>query len=231
MNGIEHIFFDLDHTLWDFDTNSRNTIEMLFNEQQLEEKLGCELTPFYERYIEINNAKWDLYRKGSITKERLRAERFVDTFAAFGSRDEASALRFERDYLATCPHQNALMDGALETVRYLSKDYHLGIITNGFHQTQMIKLRESGLDVYFSNVIASDVVGVNKPNRKIFAEALRISRAKRKSSVMIGDNLVIDILGARDSGLSQVFYNPDGQKHNERISHEIRELILLKDIF
>lgn len=231
MAEYQHIFFDLDHTLWDFETNSRRTIEVLFEERGLSNKLGCDAHSFYEKYIEINDAKWALYRTGAITKERLRAERFVDTYAAFGYDDERGATEFERDYLATCPYQTALMEGAVETLTYLSENYHLNIITNGFHETQKIKLRESGLEGYFKNLICSDVVGVNKPDRRIFAEALRLSGARRKSSVMIGDNLATDVLGARDSGLSQVFYNPGKQKHKEKITFEISELSHLKKIF
>lgn len=231
MADFQHIFFDLDHTLWDFETNSRRTIETLFEDRSLSEKTGCDAHTFYEKYIEINDAKWALYRTGTITKERLRAERFADTYASFGYVDQHGAAEFERDYLATCPYQTTLMEGALEIVSYLSENYHLNIITNGFHETQKIKLRESRLEPYFRNLICSDVVGVNKPNRRIFAEALRLSGALRKSSVMIGDNLAIDVLGARDSGLSQVFYNPDRQKHGEKITFEVSELSQLKQIF
>lgn len=230
MSSYTHVFFDLDHTLWDFEANSRFTIEQLFAERSLADHLGCDVERFYQKYIEINDAKWDLYRRGAITKERLRAERFVETYAAFGSDDHRGAQSFEEDYLSQCPYQGQLMEGALEAVQYLAGKYELHIITNGFHETQLIKLRESGLADYFGEVVSSDRVGVNKPNRKIFAEALRLADARRKHSVMIGDNLAIDVLGARDSGLAQVFYNPSGLTHSERITFEISELRALRDI-
>ncbi len=161
MAGYQHIFFDLDHTLWDFETNSRRTIEILFEDRGLIAKLGCNVQEFYTKYTEINEAKWALYRLGAISKERLRAERFADAFAYFGYHNEREAVEFERDYLAMCHYQTALMEGALETVVYLSEKYRLSIISNGFYETQKIKLRESGLNLYFSHLICSDVVGVN----------------------------------------------------------------------
>lgn len=230
MPVYKHIFFDLDHTLWDFEANSRKTIFGLFEARSLANRLDCEPQTFYDKYIEINDSKWALYRHGMITKERLRAERFVETFAAFGFSEVTFAEAFEKEYLGTCPYQSALVPGALDAVQYLSNRYNLSIITNGFYETQLIKLKESQLAPYFERVFASDKMGVNKPNRKIFTDALRQAGANRKGSIMIGDSLVTDILGAKQCGMAQVFYNPQNQSHAEKITFEISRLLHLKDI-
>ncbi len=230
MSSFKHIFFDLDHTLWDFDANSRLTIELLFEEKNLSQKLACEPDQFYQKYIEINDQKWSSYRKGEITKEQLRAERFYETFAAFDYFDQKFATNFESEYLATCPYQPGLIDGALEALDYLFESYDLSIITNGFYETQVIKLRESKLAPFFNHVFASDQLGVNKPHQRIFIESLKRAGASRKDSIMIGDSLVTDILGAKHCGIAQVYYNPGAQSHSEEISFEISSLNQLKNI-
>ena len=230
LKKYRHIFFDLDHTLWDFETNSRNTVQKLFEARGLAEPLQCEWEVFYQRYLEVNESKWALYRVGRITKARLRAERFFDTFKAFGLEDLKMATDFEQEYLATCPYQSALLPGSREVLDYLSGEYKLHILTNGFHETQTIKLRESGIADYFDNLFASDVLGANKPDRKVFGTALGRAGANRKDTIMIGDNLAIDVLGARNSGLDQIYYNPRQAAHNEKITFEISELLHLRDI-
>ena len=231
MHPVKHIFFDLDHTLWDFDANSHATIKALFYDKKLDEKLDCDVDEFYHAYIRINEQKWELYRQHLITKDRLRAERFVETFAEFGFHDSELAMSYENEYLNTCPYKSILIEGTLETLDYLNDKYDLCIITNGFFETQKIKLRESGLTPYFNHVFTSDQIGCNKPDRRIFHESLKQSGAQRKSSVMIGDSLVTDILGAKNYGMAQVFFNPDGQMHSERITHEIKKLEQLRDLF
>lgn len=231
MPEIKHIFFDLDHTLWDFEANSRQTIYALYNDLDLAGKINCDPLEFYERYIVINDAKWALYRKNLITKERLRAERFVETFAAFGYYNEDFAIAFEKEYLGACPYKTILIDGAMEVVQYLSKSYQMSIITNGFFETQQIKLRESDLAPFFDKVFSSDQLGVNKPNRKIFLESMQTVGAKRRESVMIGDSLITDVLGAKNCGMAQVYFNPLREPHSEKISHEISKLHDLMDIF
>jgi putative hydrolase of the HAD superfamily len=98
------------------------------------------------------------------------------------------------------------------------------IITNGFHESQNIKFSESGLEPLFEVLLCSDQVGVNKPDAKIFRRALQLAGAERKESLMIGDNLIADCVGAREQGIDQVFFNPKRNKHTEKVTYEIEHL-------
>lgn len=230
MKKYRHIFFDLDHTLWDFETNSRATLVNLFQKHELDRAFGCDQDHFYRRYIAVNDQKWALYRHGKLTKEELRAQRFYDTFDSLGWCDADFCAGFEKEYLDLCPRQTALLPGAVELLDYLKENYILHIITNGFVETQSIKIRESGLEPYFTQVVSSEEIGINKPNARIFVESLKRAGATRKDSLMIGDNLEADVLGAKNCGIDHVYFNPRKQAHAEKITYEIRELAELHNI-
>ena len=225
-----HLFFDLDHTLWDFETNSSATLIELIDQYELKTSYHFSNREFLETYFEINENKWDLYRNGKITKERLRKERFLETFSKFGLTDEAFSRKFEREYINKCPHKKELLPYTLQTLDYLVDKYELHIITNGFSEVQELKLSGSGLKPYFQKVITSDEVGVNKPGAGIFAESLKRTGAKKEQALMIGDNLNADILGAKKIGMDQVYFNPEGQEHQEDLTFEIRSLKELTNI-
>lgn len=226
----EHLFFDLDHTLWDFDRNSKQTLTELFEKYSLNDTLKTQANDFVETYLRINEEKWKLYRKGLINKERLRKERFFETFLEFGLRDESFSKQFEVEYIDLCPHKTSLIPHSLEILNYLKDRYQLHIITNGFSEIQDIKLSKSGLKPYFDKIISSDEVGVNKPGAAIFIESLRATGATRSDSIMIGDNLGADIIGARNCGIDQVYFNPESKFHEEKISFEIKHLQELEKI-
>ncbi len=225
----EHLFFDLDHTLWDFEANSKTTLEDMFGRHGLQEVTGVDREVFYKTYIEINNHKWKLYSEGTITKQDLRAQRFADTFRQFGFDDPLFCRNFEEEYIATCPHQTQLMPGTIEILDYLRHRYELHIITNGFMETQDTKLTKSGMMPYFTNVFSSEAIGVNKPAPQIFLESLKMAGAEIGSSLMIGDNLQADIVGARQCGLDQVYYNPEKILHSENPTYEVEHLLQLKE--
>lgn len=220
----QHLFFDLDHTLWDFQTNSRDTLVELFAMHRLSERIGKGVEHFLETYYKVNEAKWDLYRHGKITKTQLRHERFRDTFASYEYDDVEFSIQFEREYLDISPHRTALMPHALEVLEELNATYSLHIITNGFSEVQDVKLTKSGLKPYFDEIITSESVGINKPAAAIFVESMKRAGARRNESLMIGDNLQADILGAKNCGIDQVFYNPDSKPHSEKVTFEIRSL-------
>ncbi|WP_417588661.1 YjjG family noncanonical pyrimidine nucleotidase [Owenweeksia hongkongensis] len=224
-----HLFFDLDHTLWDFEANSRLTLLDLFVKHNLEQQLKTEYEDFYKSYIKVNDGKWALYRTGGITKEQLRLERFRDTFSTFGYVDNEFAAVFESEYLSICPHKTQLLPGTEELLEYLRKRYELHVITNGFLETQKIKMKESGLELFFQSMISSEEIGVNKPAPQIFEKSLKRTGADSKTSLMIGDSLHADILGAQSFGMDQVFYNPLKVKHNERPTFEISHLLEMKN--
>lgn len=219
-----HLFFDLDHTLWDFETNSREALLELYQQYHLVELLGVDPGTFLQTYYRINEAMWALYRAGKVSKEQLRHQRFLESFQAFGFSDLKKIRAFEQEYIALAPQKTALMPGCLEMLAELGPHCRMHIITNGFEETQYVKLERSGLRAFFDQIITSDQLQVQKPAATIFVEAMRLAGAKRSESLMIGDNLAVDILGARKVGMAQAFYNPVGQIHREKITFELQHL-------
>ncbi len=217
---IKHVFFDLDHTLWDFDKNSRETLNELFEEAKLEEQ-HIRFNDFMSVYKGINDSLWDDYRKGNVTKDELRVVRFGKTLKQLGVYEKSLEAFFTEEYIRRSPLKENLIPGTLKTLRTLQeKEYNMHIITNGFREVQYTKLTKTGLSPFFKNVITSDEVGVNKPDRKIFHTALRIANAKQTSSIMIGDHLLADIIGARQAGLKQGYFNPMNKPHSEKVTFE-----------
>lgn len=224
MRNITHVFFDLDHTLWDFKMNSRETLGELFHEMRLDSHGVQNVESFIESYERVNDIKWAQYRKGEIDKETLRKTRFRDALIHFEVDHPNLAHQMEIAYIERSPHKTNLFQGAHETLEYLREKYSLHIITNGFSEVQDVKLTKSGLKPFFETVITSEQVGVNKPDPKIFHHALHSTGAKRNQSVMVGDNLEADVRGARRAGLHSVFFNPEGQTHDDKVSAEIHNL-------
>ena len=227
--NYKHIFFDLDHTLWDFNRNSEETLAELFEIYSLQELGVKAYSDFLKKYREINDEKWDLYRQNKITKDELRATRFHDTLLAFEIDHPELASKIDSDYISKSPFKTHVFPHTHEILEYLAEKYELHIITNGFSEVQDIKLTHSKLKSYFKHKITSDSIGINKPDPKIFTHALRLAEAKRTESIMIGDNLAVDIIGARNIGIDQVYFNPDRNPHSVKITHEITNLIQLKD--
>jgi putative hydrolase of the HAD superfamily len=175
-------------------------------------------------YKKINAEMWSQYRYGDVSKEDLRYGRFLKTLATFGCYDKNLCFELADYYVAHSPRKNSLTDGAGETLLYLSAKYHLHIITNGFQEIQNIKLENSGIKIYFKKIITSEQIGVRKPDIAIFNYALKEAGASAKESVMVGDSLEVDIIGAKQAGMHQVFYNPFSEKHKEEITCEIKNL-------
>ena len=200
----QHIFFDLDHTLWDFDKNSALTFQKLFERHDI----PLSLKVFLEVYEPINLNYWKLYREEKIEKEVLRFSRLDDAFKALNLSISSDLIRILSDeyitYLCTFNH---LFEGTLEILEYLKPKYKLHIITNGFKEVQQGKLKNSGIATYFKTVTNSEIVGVKKPNRKIFDYALALANADIYASLMIGDNLEADILGAKNMGMDALCFN------------------------
>ena len=216
---IKHIFFDLDHTLWDFEQNSKEALNEIFNDFKLEELLKCSFTQFHETYHHINFQYWEVYKLGKIKREELRNGRFIDTFKHFKSNDIAMANAISEAYIKRSPYKKQLFDGAIRVLDYLShKGYVLHIITNGFNEVQYIKLTESGLLPYFKTITTSEHVGHNKPTEKIFIHALHKAEATKAESIMIGDNFEADIKGAIDAGISAIWFNPNKERVNSTLS-------------
>ena len=231
MSKYNHIFFDLDHTLWDFKTNSRKMLETLFHEFDLA-RYGVENhATFIETYEQINESFWADYRKGLVDKQTLRNERFPRTLTTWeiGDRDLAHALNEE--YLKRSPQQSTLFPNALETLDYLLTKYDVHLITNGFKEVQTTKLRSSKLDGYFKTITTSEDVGVLKPHPKVFHTALNDANAEIHDSIYVGDHFESDVLGSKNVGMDQVFFNPEGAIHPPEATYEIKDLKELQDLF
>lgn len=219
----KHLFFDLDHTLWDFDKNSALTFEKIFEINNLE----VELNSFLDVYMPINLAYWKLYREEKIDKTSLRFARLKDAFDALNIAINTRLIyKLSDDYITHLSTFNHLFDGTITILDYLKPKYTLHIITNGFKEVQHGKLNKSGIAHYFETVTNSEMVGVKKPNSKIFKHALDLAKATAEESLMIGDNLEADILGALNFGIDAVCFN----YHKENIPNEIESINQLLEL-
>lgn len=226
-SAIRHIFFDLDHTLWDFETNSREALHDLFVKDGLEQACKAPYSEFIKAYEAINHRYWQLYGEQKVTKEELRYKRFHDAFVHFGYDNETLARQWADDYLRLSPYKTNLVHGSLDVLDHLKEKYTLHLITNGFIEVQNIKLDHSRLRPYFQNIIISEEHGFNKPDVRIFRLAEALSAAKPEECLMIGDNYETDITGAQQAGWQAIHLDPlqDGfSKGSEKAIKTLPEL-------
>jgi len=229
MNTFRYLFFDLDRTLWDFDENAREAFHDIFNRHSLYNQIP-DLSLFFNRYVIYNENLWDRYRRGEISKERLRDERFIQTLGDFGIHDNELASLIGDEYISISPRKKCLVPHTRDILDYLVTRYDLFIITNGFREVQYCKLGNCELTDYFKQVFTSDEVGYQKPRREIFERAVTSLNARKEHCLMIGDDLHVDVLGARNAGIRQVYFNPGRIPHNEEVTYEISSLLELKEI-
>ncbi|PQJ22979.1 YjjG family noncanonical pyrimidine nucleotidase [Tenacibaculum sp. SG-28] len=203
MKHIKHLFFDLDHTLWDFEKNSELTFKRIFEEQHI----SIHFKDFIKVYSPINIRYWKLYRENEITKENLRYKRLKDTFDILNfSITDGLIHEISEAYIQYLPYFNHLFLGAEDILSYLKDKYSLHIITNGFEEVQKIKMDTSKISKYFDVIVTSESVGVKKPNPKVFEFALAQAKATPKESLMIGDSYEADILGALNVGMEAIHF-------------------------
>ena len=227
---IEHLFFDLDRTLWDFETNSYEELTNLYHVHSLHQ-LGISLPDeFIKVYKKINESCWKKYRLNQLSKEKLRSERFLLTLEHFGIINHKLAIKIGNDYVNNSPFRTKLIPFTIELLNALKDHFQLHIITNGFEEVQHIKLRESGLNHYFNKVITSEMAGAKKPDPSIFDYALKLSGALVENSVMIGDDLNTDINGAKKVNMKAIYYNPHQKVHDFNIWKEVQNLNEIKKI-
>ncbi|TLX75318.1 noncanonical pyrimidine nucleotidase, YjjG family [Labilibacter sediminis] len=229
MPKYKHLFFDLDHTLWDFETNSIQTLEELYAKYHLGKSFGS-FNQFYERYEENNNKLWIQYRERKTTKAQLNFDRFYTPFSEVGITDENIALNFGQDYITVSPTKTALMPNAIEVLEKLKLKFKLHVITNGFREVQNIKLKNSNLKQYFYKIFISETIGASKPKTAFFEYAVKSCNARKNECLIIGDNLETDIDGAINFGLDYVFLNPNKVPHTRELMHEISDLKELIEI-
>jgi len=222
---ITDVFFDLDHTLWDFERNSELTYHKIFEKHNLQ----IHLPDFLKVYVPNNTRLWGLYQMDEIDKEELRYQRLRMSFDAIGmSVTDQDIDLLADDYIKHLPTFNHLFDHAKTILQYLKPKYNLHIITNGFAEVQEGKLKNSGIAHYFDVIMDSEKAGVKKPNPIIFEKAMNLARVQPAKSLMVGDNYEVDILGAKNVGMHALYFNPLIPK-NEKYPFEIQGLIQIKN--
>ena len=226
------LFFDLDHTIWDFELNSKETLWDLHQKYALEAKGINDFDVFYSNYSVHNHRLWDRYTKGFIKQEELRWKRIYLSLLDYKIADEALSKEMSIDYLDILPNKKNLFPYTTEILEYLkSKDYSMHLITNGFESVQFKKIKNSNLADYFTEVITSEASNSLKPNKEIFEYALKASGAKLQTSIMIGDNESADIQGAINAGMDSIFVNHLQIQPTVPATHTITHLKELEDIF
>ncbi|WP_459211047.1 YjjG family noncanonical pyrimidine nucleotidase [Aquimarina rhabdastrellae] len=223
MKTVKDIFFDLDHTLWDFDKNSALAFQLLFKKH----KIAIDIQEFLNEYEPINAQYWEKYRKDKIQKEELRRGRLIDTFNTLNLSFSVKKIdAIAQDYIEMLPLHNYLIEGTQELLEYLYPNFRLHIITNGFSEVQETKLQKSGIAKYFATLTTSEAVGVKKPNPQVFEYALAKAEATIEESLMIGDNYEADIVGADNIGMKTIWFN----YHNQAIAGNCIEISRLIEV-
>jgi putative hydrolase of the HAD superfamily len=229
--AYQHLFFDLDHTLWDFEANSKESLQELFLQHGLHETVTPEFNTFYEKYSYHNKKLWDRYHHGFITQEELKWKRMWHALLEFKVGDEKLSKQLSSEYLEILPTKNKLFDYTFEILDYLTKkQYKLHLITNGFEKVQWRKLENARIGHYFNSVITSEIACCLKPHKDIFDFAISKAACCYEESLMLGDNLDADILGAMQAGMDTVFVNHINEHTLLEPTYTIYHLKELEDI-
>lgn len=218
----KHLFFDLDHTLWDFDRNSAECIAEIYDTFRLAEVGIPSAEVFSQHFIAINRQLWADFDKNLIEHSYIRKHRFPMVLRALGIDESAIEADLNAEYLKLLPRKAHLLDAARDTLEYLNGRYVMHIITNGFAEIQAVKMSSSAIDHYFTHVITSETANAKKPDPRVFQYALAVSGTTVAESIMIGDNYEADILGAKSVGLDTLFYNPQGLVVEDKPTYDIR---------
>ncbi len=228
----KHLFFDLDHTLWDFDANAKITLTEIYSFFNLETLGVMPFEAFYRKYLHHNEILWNRYHKGYINGEELKWKRMWRTLLEFKIGDERLARDMSKKFLEILPVKKLLFPHTIEVLDYLSgKNYQLHLITNGFEKVQWSKLENSGIDGYFRNVITSEASNSLKPRKEIFDFAMQKAGATLADCIMLGDNLDADIQGAINAGMDSVFVNHINATTALKPTYTVNHLKELEDIF
>ncbi|MCA0430210.1 MAG: YjjG family noncanonical pyrimidine nucleotidase [Bacteroidetes bacterium] len=222
-SNIKHLFFDLDDTLWDFESNSKLVIVDLFKKYNLNSLLNTTFESFFITYKKINAQLWQQYSLKLITKQYLRDYRFELSFNAFNYSNINLSIAFSEDYISQSPYGKKLIPKAIQVLDYLKPKYNLHIITNGFKEVQYIKLNNCNLLPYFDQIIISEEHDTNKPDKKIFEIAQQLAKANLNECLMIGDNFDNDIAGAKNAGWQAVWFN-NNVNNNPNSINDLKDL-------
>lgn len=229
--SYKHLFFDLDHTLWDFEKNSEATLRQLYNEYDLPSVGINDFDALFKSYNIHNDKLWGRYRNGFIKRDELRWKRMWLMLLDFKVADTSLAHEISTAYLEILPTKTALIPNAKDLLEHCKGRYEMHLITNGFETTQRLKLQYSGISRYFTNLITSEKSNSMKPHKDIFDFALSVSNAQVADSIMIGDAVDIDILGAINAGWDTAYYNPNNVPHKHKPTYEVSRLEELMEVF
>jgi putative hydrolase of the HAD superfamily len=221
MSKYQHIIFDLDHTLWDFDANCRLALAELYTHHCLDKLALFSLEMLYDTYRQVNEMLWDNLQKGLDTKDEIRLKRFHYTFEQMGIDLQHLPATLNEEFINLCPTKGQLMAGAKELLDYLHPKYKLHILTNGFSESQYLKMDCAGITSYFEHIVLAEQVGTLKPHAAVFDHTVTLIGGTKANTIMVGDSLHADVLGAKNAGLDHVYYNPYQVAHNEDIQFEI----------
>jgi putative hydrolase of the HAD superfamily len=202
----KHVFIDLDDTLWNFHSNAKEVLGEIFQSRQLTNYF-TDFEQYFRLYAQRNFELWELYSKGLVTKDFLNVERFLHPLREIGNPDTQLAKQISAEFLMLLPNKTTLMPHAIEVLDYLHAKYPLTIVSNGFIEVQYKKLKNAKLEKYFENVVLSQSANALKPDRRIFEYALQLNGAIPSETIMIGDSYTADIVGARNVGMDQIYYN------------------------
>lgn len=225
--NITDIFFDLDRTLWDFETNSKVALETIYREYELNKYIES-FPIFYQQYQIENNKVWEQYYKKEITKKEVRILRFSNTLKTL---DNSFCQLLSNQYIEISMSETALIPYAKEALIYLKKKYKLHIISNGFKEVQAKKIKNCGLNSFFETITTSEDAQAHKPSKKAFLFAISRANTQPQNTAMIGDDIITDVNGSKNSGMLSIYFN---QKNNRQIHNadiEISSMALLKNLF
>ncbi len=228
---IQHIFFDLDNTLWDHRKNAYLTLKEIFKRENVEERYKLDFEDFHKEYFTINERLWEQIRDGEIDKDYLRKHRFYDSFLFFGIDDFELAQIFEHNFLDEILNYNDLVEGAFQLLEYLSdKNYILHILSNGFKEVTARKCELSGIKNYFQTITSADEINIRKPQPEIYQYALDKANAKKENAIMIGDDWIADIEGAKSFGLQVIFFDVFNDNYQAENVKVVKKLSEIKDL-
>ena len=230
MKNYQHVFFDLDHTLWDYNRNVSESLSELYQIYSLQDLGIPTFEKFFESFLAVNFQLWDWYNVGKIDKHNLRKERFPRIFHHAGGNPEAIPAIFEEDFMHRTSSKSHVFPYSKEILTYLKEKYRIHVITNGFNESQAKKMISSGLDGFFELVVTSETTGFKKPDPRIFHHAMNELSTHPEFCLMIGDNPASDILGAQRAQIDQVFFNPEGKSTELNPTFEIRHLRELEEL-
>lgn len=230
MKLYKTIFLDLDRTLWDFERNNKETLHDIFFLERLPQRGLTDFEQFFETFNAINTGYWTLYRENKIEKELLRWKRFFDTFLQLGIDDEELAKRFSDYYIKISPTKTGVFPYTIELMEYLHKKYDLHILTNGFSEIQTVKVKSCGLTPYIKNLITSERTGFIKPDVRFFKFSLQLAHASPETTMMIGDEYEVDILGASKAKIDTIYVNYQGNYNGIEATHKVNSLKTIMDI-